>query len=313
MGLPRKAKDSAFPLARVGKKRRTRIDLLPYILVAPAVLLVLAITIYPAIYATRLSLTNAELTNLRSVEFIGLKNYREAFGDDILGKSVLGTLRYVLIVGSLQMLLALPVALLLNTSFTGRGLVRGVIVIPWVIQAAVISIIWRFMVDSNFGVINDILVRLRIIPEYLAWMADPLRSFVVVVAASMWAGFSFFAVTLLGVLQTIPDDLYEAARVDGAGAWQRFRYVTLPLILPTVLLLMLLRTIGLAHSVDLIFLMTGGGPVYHNYTVAVYSFLLTWQRFEIAYPAALALMLSVVLLAASAVYIRFIQRSREWM
>lgn len=304
------------PPARTAKVRAAwrwpRVDLLPYVLVGPAVLVVLAVTVYPAIFAVRLSLTNAEFVNLDSSRFVGLQQYREAFADEIFVRSLRRTVRYVVVAAGAQMLVGLLVALLLNTRFAGRGIVRSVVVIPWVIQSAVVAIIWRFMVDPRFGVINDILFRLRIIPQYLAWMADSLGSFVVLAIASVWAGFPFFAITLLGVLQAIPDDLYEAARVDGAGAWQRFRYITLPLILPTILLTLLLRTIGSAKGVDLIFLMTGGGPGYSNYTVAVYSFILTWGMFQIGYPSALAIMLSIALLAASAVYIRSIERTREW-
>jgi multiple sugar transport system permease protein len=131
------------------------------------------------------------------------------------------------------------------------------------------------------------------------------------VAAMAWTGFPFFAIVLLAALQAIPDDLYEAARVDGAGVWQRFRFITLPLLIPTILLVLLLRTIWLSQSVDLIYLMTGGGPGYFNYTVALYSFLLTYHQLELGYPSALAIILSVVLLALSGVYIHFIERARE--
>lgn len=295
-------------------KRRRRIDLFPYLLIAPAILLVATMTIYPAIFAIRLSLMDIDLLKFtRGAEFIGLQNYTNAFQDEIFIDGLWRTLRWVVVVAGSQMTLALPIALFLNSRFFGRGIVRAAVLIPYIVPAAVVAIIWRFMVDANFGVINDILVRLGLIDSYQAWMGQPLAAFTVIAFAMIWAGFPFYAISLLAALQVIPDDLYEAARIDGAGSWQQFRFVTLPLILPTILLLLLLRTIWLSHNVDLIFLMSEGGPGYNNYTVAIYSFILTWSRLEIGYPAALAIMLAIVLLLASAIYVVFIERARDAM
>jgi multiple sugar transport system permease protein len=293
--------------------RRIRIDLLPYLLVAPAILIVALVTIYPALYAVGISTTDANLLRLEASRAIGLANYGKAWSDEIFIDALWHTLRWVIVNAGGQMLLALPVALYLNTAFRGRGLVRASILVPWVVPGAVVAIIWRYMVDANYGVVNDILLRLGVIAETIAWMGEPLPSFIVISTATIWAGFPFFAVTLLAALQVIPEDLYEAARIDGASAWQRFTSITVPLLMPTILLLLLLRTIWLAHSVDLIFLMSNGGPGYNNYTVAVYSFILTWSQLQLGYPSAMVIMLSVVLLIASVVYIRSIERSREWM
>lgn len=297
-----------------GPPSRARIDLFPYLLVAPAVLLVAAMTVYPAIFAIRLSLMDVDLLKFtRGGEFIGLQNYVDAFQDEIFIEGLWRTARWVVTVAGSQMLVALPIALFLNTRFAARALVRAAVLIPYIVPAAVVAIIWRFMVDANFGVINDILLRLGVIDAYRAWMGQPLAAFFVISFAMIWAGFPFYAISLLAALQVISDDLYEAARIDGAGGWQQFRFVTLPLILPTILLLLLLRTIWLSHNVDLIFLMSEGGPGYNNYTVAIYSFILTWSRLEIGYPAALAIMLAIVLLIASAIYVAFIERTREAM
>jgi multiple sugar transport system permease protein len=306
------AQSSAQPGVAVAR-RRPRLDLLPYLLVAPAVLLVLSVAVYPALFAMQLSTTDANLLKLASQSNIGSRNYVKTFSDAILQGAALGTLRWVSVVATAQLAVSLPIALFLNINFRGRGLVRAAIVVPWVVSPAVVAILWRFMVDGNFGIINDILVRLHIISEYVPWLSGSGSSFVVLVAAQTWSGFPFFAITLLAALQAIPDDMYESARLDGAGAFNRFRYLTLPLLIPTILLLLLLRTIWLSHSVDTIFLLTNGGPGYANYTVALYSFLLTWNQLELGYPSAIAIMLSVVLLIAASVYVRFIERTREWM
>ena len=119
----------------------------------------------------------------------------------------------------------------LNLNFRGRGFVRAAVLIPYIVPAAVVAIIWRFMVDANFGIINDILFRLGIIDQYEAWMSQPTAAFSIIAMALIWAGFPFYAITLLAALQAIPDSLYEAARIDGASEWQQFRFITIPMIL----------------------------------------------------------------------------------
>jgi multiple sugar transport system permease protein len=150
-------------------------------------------------------------------------------------------------------------------------------------------------------------VRAGIVDSYVSWLSDPLGSFAVVVGAMVWAGQPLMAIMLLAALQAIPAEFYEAARVDGADAWQRFRYVTLPQIMPTILLLILLRMIWMSNHIDIIFIMTRGGPGFANYTEAVYSFMLT-QRFEIGYSSAVAVVLAVILLTASTFYVRHLAR-----
>jgi multiple sugar transport system permease protein len=226
---------------------------------------------------------------------------------------VIQTIRWVAVVIVGQLGLALPIALFLNLNFSIRGVIRTAILIPWVIPAAVTSLIWVFMFDANLGVANDILVRLGVIEVYWTWLSDFKTAFFLVVMAAIWSGFPFMAIVLLAALQTIPDDLYEAAHIDGASVWQRFWYVTLPLIVPTILLILLLRTIWLSHSVDLVYIMTVGGPGYSNYTTAVYSFLLTTSQFEIGYASAVAVVLAIALLAVSTIYIRHMERSQEYL
>lgn len=299
--------------AVTGRVRRAgRIDLLPYALVSPTVILVLLITIFPLVYAIRLSFTNANLMELAEMKDVGLRNYTRAFEDPLFVGSIWRTLRYAFVVAVGQMLMALPLALFLNQPFRGRAIVRASILLPWVVPGAVIAIIWRFLVDANYGIVNDLLMRLGLISAPMAWFGEQRWAFWLIVSASYWASTPFVALTLLAALQSIPPELYEAAKVDGASALVRFRFVTFPMLLPTILLLFLLRTISLAHGVEFIFLMTMGGPGYSNYTLAVYTYLLL-GRLEIGYPAAIAVMLGIVLIVMSAIYVRLMERSKEWM
>jgi multiple sugar transport system permease protein len=202
--------------------------------------------------------------------------------------------------------------LFLNIPFKGRGFTRAALLIPWVVPGAAIAIMWRSMVDYNYGIVNDLLVRIGLIPGPVAWIGEADPAFWIIVSASYWASTPFVTLTLLAVLQSISPELYEAAKVDGASSLDRFRFITFPMLLPTILLLFLLRTIGLAHGIDFIYLISMGGPGYSNYTLAVYSFLLT-NRLQIGYPAAIAIILGVVLVGLSALYLYLIEKSKEWM
>ena len=229
-------------------------------------------------------------------------------GDPIFLQGLWRTLRWDIAVVFIELAIALPIALFLNLKFRGRGIVRAAVVVPYIIPPAVTALMWVYMFDGNFGVANDLLLRLGVIDRYVSWLSEPTGAFSVIVAAMVWAGQPLMAIILLAALQTIPEELYEAARVDGANAWQRFRYVTLPQIMPTILFLVLLRMIWMSNHIDMIFIMTRGGPGFANYTEAVYSFMLT-QRFEIGYSSAVAVVLAVVLLTASAFYVRHLART----
>jgi multiple sugar transport system permease protein len=276
--------------------------------VAPIGLLLIAICVYPSLYAVRLALTDASLLRLQRMQFTGLQNVIRLAGDTVFLQGLWRTLRWDLVVVLAQLAVALPIALFLNRRFRGRGVVRAAVLVPYVVPPAVTALLWVYMFDGNFGVANDLLVRLGVLEHYVPWLSDPTGSFAVVAAAMVWAGQPLMAVVLLAALQTIPDELYEASSVDGASVWDRFRYVTLPHLLPTILFLLLLRTIWMSNHIDLIFIMTRGGPGFSNYTEAVYSFMLT-NQFEIGYSSTVAVALALLLMAAAALYVRRLART----
>ena len=289
-------------------RRRRRGDPLPYLLIAPIVALLAAICVYPTIVAVQLAMTNASLLRQARAQFIGLGNFVRMTGDAVFLEGLWRTLRWDLAVVLSELAIALPIALLLNLSFRGRGAVRAAMMVPYITPPAVIGLMFCYAVDGNFGVFNDILVRLGVLDRYYSWLSDPAASFWVVVSAMVWYGQPFLALILLAVRQTIPPELYEAARVDGANPWHMFRYITLPHLVPTILFLLLLRMIWMSNHIDMIFIMTQGGPGFSNYTEAVYSFKLTTQ-FEIGYASAVAVVLAVLLVIASVLYVRHLARS----
>jgi len=293
--------------AMVRPRRRRRGRLLPYALIAPIAILLLAISVYPGLYAIWLAMTDASLLRLARAQFIGIGNFVRMAGDDIFLDSLWRTLRWDVAVVLSELLIALPIALFLNLTFRGRGFARVAMMIPYITPPAVVGLLFAYMFDGNFGVVNDILVKAGILDRYVSFLSDPTGSFAVTVAAMVWYGTPLMALILLAALQTIPQPLYDAANVDGASAWQRFRYITLPHLMPSILFLMLLRLIWMSNHIDMIFVLTQGGPGFANYTAAVYSFKLT-NQFEIGYASAVAVVLTILLVAASAMYVRHLAR-----
>jgi multiple sugar transport system permease protein len=285
-----------------------RVDLLPYLFIAPILLLLAAISFYPAAYAIWLAMTDATLLKLARAEFVGVRNFVRLLDDPIFLNGLWRTARWDLTVVLSEIGIAIPLALFLNLDFRGRAVVRAAVLVPYIIPPAVTGLIWVYMFDGTFGVVNDLLVRLHLIEDYVSWLSEPTASYLIVAAAMVWSGTPLIAIVLLAVLQTIPQELYEAATIDGTSPWQRFRFVTLPFLMPTILFLFLLRMIWMSNHIDMIFIMTRGGPGFANYTEAIYSFQLTGQ-FEIAYASTVAVVLAAVLVVASVFYVRHLARS----
>ena len=309
-----RAKNHGLAGAAPWRFRLRQKDWLPYALVAPAVLLVLFLVIYPAITAVQTSLFDMNLLRLFDKEFIGVGNYEKAFLEDhLFWGSVVRTARWTAVAVVGQIALGLPLALFLNMSFRWRGIMRTLALIPWVVPPPVVAIIWIYMFDGNFGVFNELLVRLGLIDSYAVWLAQPLPSFFVVATAAIWWGFPFMTIMLLAALQALPEEVNQAASIDGANAWQRFLHVTIPQIMPTILIVLLLRSLWFSHAVELIYLMTDGGPGVANHTLAVYGFKLTAIQLNVGYASALMVILAVILLMLVVIFLRQIESSRRYL
>ena len=273
----------------------------------------LTITVFPTGIAFYSSLTNLNLLDVEGQKFIGLANYLHLAIDSVLSNSVFGSIRYTFVVMAVQLVLATATAVYLNQKFPFRGVLRSIVLLPYVVPSAVVALIWIYVFDANFGVANELLVRAGILSQGVPWLADSRLSVAVVLIATVWNGMPFMALILLAALQAIPEEVIEAAIVDGAGAWRRFWRITLPYLMPTIFLLLLLRTMWLTHYVDLIYLLTNGGPGFANYTVAVYAYLLTSVEFRVGYAGAIAVVLSLFLLVLAVVYMRQIERSSAYL
>lgn len=288
---------------------RQRADWTPAWFLLPAVLITAVVVLFPVAQTVWLSLYDYVIYDPAGSKFIGWGNFVAVFKDEVFWISLRHSIVWIVGVVGLQFLLGLAAALLLNESFWWRSVARSLVIVPWALPSVIIGLMWTWMYDFNVGVLNDMLMRLGVIATPIAWLARPDTALGAIMLALIWQGFPFFAVTLLAGLQTIPADLYEAAEIDGASRWQRFVNVTLPSISDVIATALLLRTIWVANSLDVILVMTGGGPGYATYTLPLYAFQRAYSGMEFGYGAALALVLTALLLAVVWLYVK--RASRE--
>jgi multiple sugar transport system permease protein len=269
-------------------------------LLLPAMLLLLIVYAYPIGRSVWLSLFTQNLgTELQPV-FTGFDNYGRMAGDGRFWQSIGNTTLFTVASVLLELALGLGIALLLNQSFRGRGLVRTIALLPWALPTALIATTWTWIFNDQFGVWNDILLRLGLINTGVNWLGDPNWAMGAVIAADVWKTTPFIAILLLAGLQSIPQDLYEAHALDGASAWQSFYRVTLPLLLPQILIASLFRFAQAFGIFDLIQVMTGGGPGGATETVSIYIYATIMRYLDFGYGAALVVVTFLILCLAVA-------------
>lgn len=266
------------------------------------------LVLLPVLNTLWLSLHQVILFRPRSRPFVGLENYAKALADPVFWEALRHSLVWVVCAVGLQFSLGFTAALLLNRSFAWRGLARALIVVPWALPSVIIGLIWTWILDFNLGVANHIAVRLGLLSASVPWLAQAGTAMASVILAVVWQGIPFFAVTLLAGLQAIPAELYEVASIDGAGAWRQFRHVTLPGLASVIATTLLLRMIWVANSLDLILVMTGGGPGTATQTLPLHAFLTAWSGGNYGQGSALAVMLTLLLLG---VVVTYVWRSRD--
>ena len=269
-------------------------------MLAPALAVTALIVLVPVLNTLWLSLHDVVLFRPRVRPFIGLANYAAALGDPVFWESLWHSLVWVVCAVSLQFTLGFATALLLNRAFAWRGVARALVVVPWALPSVIIGLIWTWMLDFNLGVLNVLGVRLGLLSASVPWLAQLDTAMAGVILAVVWQGFPFFAITLLAGLQAIPAEHYEAAEIDGAGTVAQFRHITLPGLAEVMVTALLLRMIWVANSLDLILVMTGGGPGTATQTLPLHAFLTAWSGGNYGRGSALAVVLTLVLLGAVA-------------
>lgn len=291
--------------------RNSRSGALPYVLLSPAVLATVVVVFYPMAQAIVTSLYQSILWKPRDIHFIALDNYATLLHDPVFWSSLGRTAIWIGLTVPLQMLLGLVTALLLNQEFRWRGLARSLILIPWALPSVVIGLMWAWIYNPQVGLLNDLMLRLGLLQSAVPWLANPDTALYAIIAALVWQGFPFFAIMILAGLQTIPASLYEAAEIDGASVWHQFWHITLPGLRGVLVTAVMLRIIWVANSVDVIYVMTGGGPGYATHTLPLYAFKRTYSSMDFGYGSALAVSFSVLLLGAIVLYLRRVGRGLE--
>jgi multiple sugar transport system permease protein len=274
--------------------------------VLPSLLFVVLFSLYPIFESFRLSFYRLILTlPWLGQRFVGWENYRDLVTDPVAMQSLAATLLFVAVTAPLEVVLGLAMALVLNESFRGRAVLRAIVLVPWAIPTVVSSQMWRFIFNDRYGLINFFLFG-DATHLYLAPLAEPDLAVVAIMTADVWKTSSFAALIILAGLQTIPDELYEAASIDGASAWQKFRHITLPLLKPALLLALLFRTIDALRVFDLVFVMTQGGPADATNVLQFYGYKKTFAEGMIGYGSTIAVVVFFLSLVLSLLYVRLL-------
>lgn len=284
--------------------QRRKINIWPYLLIAPALIVVIAVVFIPVLNSIFLSFQNYNFMRPHLNGFIGFENYKNIlFHDDQFWPSFWRTIIWVVFGVGFQFVFGFMLALLLNKKFRGRGVARSISLIPWVTPGVLIGLMWRWIFDGNYGVLNDILLKLGIIQDKIAFLANRSTAFPSVILTIIWQGVPFFALMLMAGLQGIPGELYEAADIDGANGFQKLFRITIPSLKNTIFVTTLLRIIWVANSVDVIMNMTEGGPSYATQTLSVYIFQKANSQ-DLGYAAAMSILLALLLSIVAVPYLK---------
>ena len=280
-------------------------------LIAPAFLIMAAVTVYPLLSSFYISLVRWNLKQPDGHPFNNFANYAYVLGDAQFWTSVRITVTFAALAVSLEIVLGVLIALMLNREFRGRTIVRMLALLPWAIPSVVNGIMWKWILNPRYGALNGLLLQVGAIPsakDYIIWLGDPALALVMVTLADVWKETPFIMLIVLAALQTIPRDLYEAARVDGAGPLRILFRITLPLIRPTLFVAIALRTIWALKSFDLIYTLTAGGPSRGTTVIGYYTYLESFVSLNLGRGAAAAYLMTLAVMVLVVIYQRALYR-----
>jgi multiple sugar transport system permease protein len=306
-----------------GKRRRRRLfeqyrsksarneSFFAAVLLLPAVAILALVIFYPLVQALLLSLKDAALLNATVAPFTGLDNFKQLLGDEVFLTAAKNTfvLTATSIVGSL--VLGMSLALVLNENLPFRNLFRGIALIPWVVPGVVVALLTLYMFNSQVGVIDYVLVKLGVTERFVDWFGSTKNALWAIILANIWNQTPFYMLMILAGLQTVPEDEYDAAKVDGANVVHRFRYVTVPNIRGVLAIVIALQVIWNFNNFDLIWATTEGGPVNATTTLTVHVYRMAFKSLDLGYAAAIGVVMLVALLLFSVFYVRAMERGQE--
>ncbi len=270
--------------------------------VLPALLVITLVAVFPVFYVFYLSLHKKVLT-FNISNFIGFDNYITLFADSRFWNALKNTIYFTGVSVAFELLLGLSIAVLLNRAFKGRGFMRAVVLIPWTIPTVVSAKMWEWIYNTDFGILN------YIIGTKVNWLGSPFWAINAAIFMDVWKTTPFVALLLIAGLQVIPKDLYYAAKVDGAGNWYIFRKITLPLLMPVILVVLIFRTLDAFRVFDAIYVLTGGGPANTTETLSIYAYKVLFQLLQFGYGSTLSVIMFVCVGLISVFYVRLLSRS----
>jgi trehalose/maltose transport system permease protein len=293
------------PVKRPRRSRRTKLQRrqtrLAWLLLLPSLAVVALVAMYPLGKTVYQSFTDQEFLGLTPAKWVGFANYRRLWHDTFFRDAIWTTIKFTLITVSIEFVLGLVVALTVNSRFKGRGLMRAVMLVPWAIPTVVAAQMWKWMLDDTFGVVNDLGVRVHVLSHSKAWISDPSTALASVCAVDIWKTTPFVALLLLAGLQVIPQDLYEAARVDGASVLQQFRKITLPLLAPAILVTLIFRTLDALRVFDVFYVFFGNRP--DTQTMSIYDQSTIVGDGHVGYGAAISVAIFLIIAIFVVIYV----------
>lgn len=291
------------------RRRRERQGALAFWLILPAAVAVFGVILYPILRTLLISFFQVDSALAVETPFVGLDNYATILTSATLWQSIARTLYFTLVSTALELVFGLMLAGLLNARLRARWLFRAVVVIPWAIPTIVNAAMWKGIFNAQYGSLNALLTQTGLIDGYRAWLGDPATALNMVIIADVWKSTPLVAFFLLAGLTSIPGELYEAASIDRAGPVRTVRSIVLPLLVPSISIVLVLRTVEAFKVFDLIYAMTRGGPVNSTQTIAYYAYTTAFSDQQLGLGSALSYVIVLVILALTTVYLRLLRRS----
>ncbi|KPJ86633.1 MAG: hypothetical protein AMS17_11580 [Spirochaetes bacterium DG_61] len=283
-----------------------RANLIPYLLISFAGIILFALTIYPLFYSLILSLHKWSITKPAPWKFVGLRNYWDIICDLVFWQIVFNTFIFTFSAVTLEFIIGMALALLFNRELRGENTLRSALVLPMMVPPILVGLLWLFMYKKDFGIINNMLKLLNIEP--IPWLSRPFTAMVAIIIADTWQWTPFMFLLLLAGLRSLPQDIYESAKIDGASLWQSFRYITIPLLKPIIAIAVIVRFMDAFRIFDKIFQLTEGGPGISTETISHYIYRHGFRYFNMGYASALSYLALIMIVLFSMIYIRILQR-----
>jgi multiple sugar transport system permease protein len=286
------------------KKNRIFERVYPYGSIFPALVIIVLFTIYPVIYAVRISFYQYVLTKPNSHPFIGFKNFHDVITSYYFRNALANTAIYTVVAVIGVLLFGLVVASLLNSKIRSANVLKIIILLPWAIPAVVGGLMWKWVLNSDFGILNGILYSLGLIKSYIPFLGDPILAKISLIVANVWKEGPLAAIFILAGLQLIPNELYEAARIDGGGGLRLFRYITFPLLRPILLVVLVYETMTAILTFDIVYVMTGGGPGDATSLLSWFAYAEIFKFLNLGGGIALSIVIAIITLGLILLYLR---------